>query len=268
MTLRTPAPLSMRKGQPGMTHTDPQKLLLVDDDKDLLDLLRVEFEAEGYEVATFQDGLQVLKHVRKSGLPHLALIDLKLPSMHGFELAEQLKALGDVPIVFLTSVNESNTIVDGLRLYADDYVTKPFELRELQARVQRILSRITDFRYAQAPMIEVDGNLAVDFGNSRLLVGGRAVSLTPTEASLLHVLIRNAGRVVPSSTLIARVWPRSEIYEDTLRVHMHRLRRKLEPDFHRPTYVFTERGIGYRFRSLEMEQDDAPNSESYFQSQI
>ncbi|NLE51305.1 MAG: response regulator transcription factor [Chloroflexi bacterium] len=249
-----------------MTHTDPQKILLVDDDKDLLDLLRLEFEVEGYEVATFQDGLQVLKHVRKSGLPHLALIDLKLPSMHGFELAEQLKSLGDVPIVFLTSINEPDTIVDGLRLYADDYVTKPFEIRELLARVQRVLSRITDFRYAQAPMIEVDEHLAVDFGNSRLLVRGRTVALTPTEASLLHVLIRNAGRVVPSSTLIARVWPRSEIYEDTLRVHMHRLRRKLEPDFHRPMYVYTERGVGYRFRSLEPEPDDPDLSETYFQS--
>ena len=249
-----------------MTHTDPQKILLVDDDKDLLDLLRLEFEVEGYEVATFQDGLQVLKHVRKSGLPHLALIDLKLPSMHGFELAEQLKSLGDVPIVFLTSINEPDTIVDGLRLYADDYVTKPFEIRELLARVQRVLSRITDFRYAQAPMIEVDEHLAVDFGNSRLLVRGRTVALTPTEASLLHVLIRNAGRVVPSSTLIARVWPRSEIYEDTLRVHMHRLRRKLEPDFHRPMYVYTERGVGYRFRSLEPEPDDPDLSDTYFQS--
>ena len=249
-----------------MTHTDPQKILLVDDDKDLLDLLRLEFEVEGYEVATFQDGLQVLKHVRKSGLPHLALIDLKLPSMHGFELAEQLKSLGDVPIVFLTSINEPDTIVDGLRLYADDYVTKPFEIRELLARVQRVLSRITDFRYAQAPMIEVDEHLAVDFGNSRLLVRGRTVALTPTEASLLHVLIRNAGRVVPSSTLIARVWPRSEIYEDTLRVHMHRLRRKLEPDFHRPMYVYTERGVGYRFRSLEPEPDAPDLSETYFQS--
>jgi DNA-binding response OmpR family regulator len=249
-----------------MTHTDPQKLLLVDDDKELLDLLRLEFEAEGYEVAAFQDGLQVLKFVRKSGLPHLALIDLKLPSMHGFELAEQLKALGDVPIVFLTSINEPDTVVTGLRKYADDYVTKPFQLPELQARVQRILSRITDFSYAQAPQIEVDEHLAVDFGNSRLLVRGRSVALTPTEASLLHVLIRNAGRVVPSSTLIARVWPRSEIYEDTLRVHMHRLRRKIEPDFHHPTYIFTERGVGYRFRSLEPEADEANDEPSYYRS--
>lgn len=234
-----------------MMHADPQKLLLVDDDKDLLDLLQAEFEAEGYEVAAFQDGLQVLKHVRKSGLPHLALIDLKLPSMHGFELAEKLKALGDVPIIFLTSINEPDTIVHGLRRYADDYVTKPFQIRELQARVQRVLSRIPDFSYAQAPTIEIDDRVQVDFGNSRLLINGRVVTLTPTEANLLHILVRNAGRVVTSNTLLARVWPRAEVYEDTLRVHLHRLRRKIEPDFRRPTYIFTERGTGYRFRSLE-----------------
>jgi len=245
-----------------MTQADPQKLLIVDDDKDLLDLLRAEFEAEGYEVFTFHDGLQVLTHVRRAGLPHLAVIDLKLPSMHGFDLAEQLKALGDVPIVFLTSVKESKTVVTGLRLYADDYVTKPFELAELTARVERILSRITDYSYAQAPIIEVDDHLAVDFGNSRLVIQGRDVLLTPTEAALLHILIRNAGRVVPSGTLIARVWPRAEIYEDTLRVHMHRLRRKLEPDFRRPTYIFTERGTGYRFRRLEPESGAAADLES------
>lgn len=245
-----------------MTHTDPQRLLMVDDDKDLLELLRIEFEAEGYEVSAFHDGLQALKHVRKSGLPHLALIDLKLPSMHGFDLAEKLKALGDVPIVFLTSISEPDTIVNGLRRYADDYVTKPFEVRELQARVQRILSRIADYSYAQAPVIEVDENLSVDFGNSRLLVRGRTVMLTPTEATLLHILVRNAGRVVPSATLLARVWPRAEIYEDTLRVHMHRLRRKIEPDFHRPRYIFTERGTGYRFRLLDPERDTLDSADS------
>lgn len=235
-----------------MTVREGARLVVVDDDEDLLLLLKDTFEAQGYEVCTFLDGPQTLRHVQSHGLPHLALIDLKLPNMHGFELSERLKALGDVPIVFLSTEGQTDTIVRGLNYYADDYVTKPFELAELIARVQRVLSRIHDFDYTRQPIIEVDKWLAVDFGNSRLLVGGETVVLTPTEANLLHILMRNAGTVVMIDTLIARVWPMEEVYEETLRVHMHRLRRKLEPDFRNPKYITTERGIGYRFIDLKL----------------
>jgi DNA-binding response OmpR family regulator len=167
--------------------------------------------------------------------------------MHGFELSQKLKTMGDLPIVFITGDESPETVVKGLVHYADDYLIKPFQLRELAARVRRILSRIYEFDYVQQPLIEIDERVSVDFAKSKLIINGEITMLTPTEVGLLHVLVRNAGRVVTSDTLIARVWPADEVYEDTLRVHMHRLRRKLEPDIHHPKYIQTERGIGYRF---------------------
>jgi DNA-binding response OmpR family regulator len=222
-------------------------LLVVDDDAQLLTLIQDSLEAEGYTVITFADALPVLRYLRNNGLPHLALIDLRLPSMHGFELSQQIKALGDVPIMFITSEGEPEIATEGLNRYAEDFVRKPFDMRELSARIHRILLRLPDFSYAREPAIQVDERLAVDFGNGYLLVDGRNIVLTPTEAGLLHILMRNTGRTVSAETLIARVWPTEEVYEDTLRVHMHRLRRKIEPDFRQPRYIHTERGLGYRF---------------------
>jgi DNA-binding response OmpR family regulator len=230
-----------------MGVNEGKRLAIVEDDRDLGQLLKAAFELEGYSVSVFFDALPFLRHIRDFGLPHLALIDLGLPSMHGFELSKKLKALGDVPIIFVSNQDEIDTVVKGLSSFADDYVTKPFDMRELIARTYRVLSRIHDFGYAQSPVIAVDDWLSVDFGNSRVRAGSQSVMLTPTEAELLHILIRNGGNVVPSGTLIARVWPLEQIYEDTLRVHIHRLRRKLERDYRHPQYIQTERGVGYRF---------------------
>jgi DNA-binding response OmpR family regulator len=224
-----------------------KRIAIVDDDRRLVQLVKETFEAEGYEVSVFFDGLPFLRNVQDHGLPHLALIDLHLPSMHGFDLSKKLKALGDVPIVFISNESEVETIIDGLRRFADDYVTKPFDIRELAIRVQRILSRIPNFEYVHSPVTQIDERLGVDFGNSCLLINEQSIMLTPIEANLLHILIQNAGQVVPSDTLIARVWPSEEVYEETLRVHMHRLRRKLEPDYRHPKYIQTERGVGYYF---------------------
>ncbi|MCA9324630.1 response regulator transcription factor, partial [Candidatus Saccharibacteria bacterium] len=166
---------------------------------------------------------------------------------HGFELSSKLKAMADVPIIFVTSTSDTETIVQGLRRYAEDFIIKPFELRELEARVQAVLARMPSFDYASEPIIKIDEHLQVDFAHNRVVLGGKSLSLTPTESILLHVLLRNAGRVVENRMLISRVWPTDNVGEDTLRVHMHRLRRKLESDSHHPHYVRTERGIGYIF---------------------
>lgn len=230
-----------------MKNRGSKRIAIVDDDHDLVLLLRDEFEAEGYVTSVFYDALPLLRHVREHGLPHLALIDLHLPSMHGFELSKTLKSIADVPIVFISNENESETVIDGIIRYADDFVTKPFNVRELLARVKRILSRISDFEYLQFPVTQVDDRLAIDFSKGCLLIDDRCVMLTPIEANLLYILIRNAGYAVPFGTLIDRVWPVNEVPEETLRVHMHRLRRKLERDSRHPVYIQTARGIGYRF---------------------
>lgn len=231
-----------------MALADGKHLVVVEDDAALRERITQALEYDGFTVSAFGDALPFKRYINAHGLPHLAIIDLKLPSMHGFQLSEDLKALGDVPIVFISNEDETETIIKGIEWYADDYLTKPFDLRELIVRVRRVLSRVPDFAYAQAPVVYIDAWLSIDFANGRILLGdGRALELTPTEASLLYILVNNAGRAVASDVLLARVWPFEEVYEDTLRVHMHRLRRKVEPDRRQPRYIQTERSIGYRF---------------------
>lgn len=235
------------------------KVLLVEDEETVSRLIIDFLGKHGYEVMAFDDGPDALEHVRQRGLPHIALLDLGLPSMHGFELASKLKTMADVPIIFVTSSGDTETIVQGLKKYAEDFIVKPFELRELEARVEVVLSRMPSLDYASEPVIKVDEHLEIDFAHNRILMDGKSIGLTPTESILLHVLLRNAGRVVENRMLIARVWPSEDVYEDTLRVHMHRLRRKLEADSHHPHYVRTERGVGYMFtiRPPEMFGEDA-----------
>ena len=235
------------------------KVLLIEDEETVSRLIIDFLGKHGYEVTAFDDGPDALEHVRQRGLPHIALLDLGLPSMHGFELASKLKAMADVPIIFVTSSGDTETIVQGLKKYAEDFIVKPFELRELEARVEVVLSRMPSLDYASEPIIKVDQHLEIDFAHNRIVMDGKSIGLTPTESILLHVLLRNAGRVVENRMLIARVWPSEDVYEDTLRVHMHRLRRKLETDSHHPHYVRTERGVGYMFtiRPPEMFGEDA-----------
>ena len=235
------------------------KVLLIEDDPNVRDLIVNFMNKQGYDVSAFEDGPEALDHVQQRGLPHIALLDLDLPTSHGFELASQLKSMADVPIMFVTSTGDTDTIVEGLKKYAEDFIVKPFELRELEARVQVVLSRMPSLDYASEPVIKVDDYLEVDFAHNRIIVDGENVGLTPTESILLHVLLRNAGRVVENRMLIARVWPSDDVFEDTLRVHMHRLRRKLEADSHQPHYIRTERGVGYMFtvRPPEMFGEDA-----------
>ncbi|HLV36190.1 MAG TPA: winged helix-turn-helix domain-containing protein, partial [Spirillospora sp.] len=120
--------------------------------------------------------------------------------------------------------------------------------------------RMPSLDYASQPVIRVDEHLSIDFAHNRIMVSGKQYSLTPTESILLHVLLRNAGRVVENRLLIARVWPSEDVYEDTLRVHMHRLRRKLESDSHHPHYIRTERGIGYMFTIRPQESQTPANN--------
>jgi len=223
------------------------KVLVIEDDDNVSSLITDYLSKNGYDVTTFSDGPEGLDFVKNRGLPHIALIDLGLPSMHGFEVASKLKSMADVPIIFVTSTGDTDTIVQGLKKYAEDFIVKPFELRELEARVQVVLARMPSLDYASEPIIHIDEHLDIDFAHNRIVIDEKSTSLTPTESILLHVLLRNAGRVVENRMLIARVWPSEDVYEDTLRVHMHRLRRKLEADSHHPHYIRTERGVGYMF---------------------
>lgn len=223
------------------------KILLVEDDANINKLINDYMTAHGFDISGFSDGPDALDFVQKRGLPHIALIDLTLPTMHGFDLSSRLKSMADVPIIFITATSDTDTVVQGLKKYAEDFVVKPFELRELEARIQVVLARMPSLDYANEPILRIDENLSIDFAHNRIVVNGKFYNLTPTESKLLSILLKRAGQVVENRMLIARVWPAEEVYEDTLRVHMHRLRRKLESDSHHPHYIRTERGIGYMF---------------------
>jgi DNA-binding response OmpR family regulator len=241
-----------------------RRVLLIEDDENIAKLITDFLTKQQYEVMPMSDAPEAIEHIKTHGLPHIALIDLSLPTMHGFELANKFKSMADVPIIFVTSTSDTDTVVQGLKKYAEDFIVKPFELRELEARIQVVLSRMPTLDYASEPVITIDQHLSIDFAHNRVILDGKSIGLTPTESILLFVLLRNAGRVVENRMLIARVWPSEEVYEDTLRVHMHRLRRKLEADSHHPHYIRTERSIGYMFTVRPPEpigSEDSPNGQ-------
>jgi DNA-binding response OmpR family regulator len=227
-----------------------RRILAVDDDPDLVRLLRRELEKAGFDVWTAGSAEDALVLIEQKGLPHLALVDILLPGQDGLTLARRLQEWSDLPIVMLTSVQEEETVVQAIEGFAEDYIRKPFNVREVVARIERVFRRIGDFGYALQPVVRVDDHLEVDFAHQRARADGREILLTATETKLLYVLMRNAGRVVATDFLLRRLWPGDEVFEDTLRVHIHRLRSKIEPTPSRPRYVLTERGAGYRFPVL------------------
>ncbi len=224
-----------------------QRILVVDDDPTIVRLVRDKLEGAGYEVMTANSGRQALEVIARRGIPHLAIVDINMPVMGGFEFCQAVQEFSDLPVIMLSAVDEEETIIQGINRYAEDYVVKPFSPRELLARVQRVLRRIGDYSYTLDPITRIDDCLGVDFAHQQAIVNGQPVALTPIETKLLYILIRNAGRIVSTDFLIRRLWPMVEVYEDTLRVHIHRLRQKIEPNPSRPRYILTERGLGYSF---------------------
>ena len=230
-----------------MDKGTPWRVLVVDDDRDILRLVRYTLEEDGFEVTTVGSGVEALESVAKDGLPHLAIVDIMMPGMDGLELCRRLHDFSDLPVVMLTAVDEEQTTVETIRDLAEDYITKPFRPRELVARVGRVLRRIDDLSYASSPQLVIDDWLTLDLGGRKALVNGAEIALTPTETKIVHILIRRVGRTITTGFLLRRIWPMDEVFEDTLRVHIHRLRQKLEPKPDQPRYLLTERGLGYQF---------------------
>lgn len=226
-----------------------KRILVVDDDPDILQIVRFTLEPDGFEVVTAASAREAQRWIDKEGLPHLAIVDIMMPGIDGIRFCREVQKYADVPVIMLSAVDEEQTVVSAIEELAEDYVTKPFNPRELAARVKRVIRRLGDFAYRLAPVTEIDERLGVDFAHKRVIADGAPASLTPTETKILHILIANAGRTVTSDYLLRRVWPLDEVYEDTLRVHIHRLRQKIEPDPAQPRYLITERGAGYSFRA-------------------
>ncbi len=228
----------------------PRRVLVVDDNEQTLQVVRMTLVRGGFEVLTASGGQEALTLIQRNGLPHLALVDLNMPMMNGFEFCQALHEFSDVPVVMLTAVDEEHTIVKGIDLYAEDYIVKPFRPSELVARINRVLRRIGDFAYVLDPVVHIDQSLSVDFSNRTAYMDDEEISLTPTETKILYILMRNAGQTVTTDFLLRRVWPLETAYEDRLHVHVHRLRRKVEKNPSEPEYIISKRGSGYVFPKL------------------
>lgn len=226
-----------------------RRVLAIDDDPEVLELITATFEEAGYEVMTSETAEMALNLMNDEGLPHIAVIDIRLPGLDGLSLCQRIHDISDVPVIMLSVVDDEETVVKTIEKYAEDYMIKPFNPAELIARAGRILKRIGDFSYTMKAMIVIDENLSVDFVRQKAVINGRPLALTPTETKLLYILMQNAGKTVLTSYILARVWPNQSADENTLRVHIHRLRQKIEVAPSRPRYIVTERGAGYSFLS-------------------
>ncbi|HKV31913.1 MAG TPA: response regulator transcription factor [Candidatus Dormibacteraeota bacterium] len=244
---RSAARRAMAAGREGLNIVNRYRILIVDDDAMAREILKRILEHAGYEVMTAGSGPEALRKLHE-GIPHLVVVDLMMPEMDGFELCRRIKSHLDVPIVILSAVAAIESKVEGLQMYAEDYIVKPFEKEELVARVQRVLRRYGESAGVEQPEVVIDQELQINFVQHWARVKGQQVTLTPTESKLLFLLVRNAGRVVTNETLLAKAWAGDEeAYEEGLRVHISRLRSKIESNPSKPVYIQTKRGVGYRF---------------------
>jgi two-component system KDP operon response regulator KdpE len=220
------------------------RILVVDDDRQLLRALRINLSARGYEVMVAPDGATALSAASRQP-PDLVVLDLGLPDVDGVDVVEGLRGWSAVPVIVLSARDQEQSKVCALDAGADDYVTKPFGMDELLARVRAALRRSAPV--PQEPVVNTEA-FSIDLAARRVTRDGANVRLTPTEWHLLEVLVRNAGKLVPHRQLLQEVWgPKYESETNYLRVYLAQLRAKLEPDPARPRHLLTEPGMGYRF---------------------
>jgi two-component system response regulator RegX3 len=226
---------------------DGVRILVVEDEESLADSVRYNLEREGYVVSVAPDGPNALARFRIEP-PSLVILDLMLPDISGLDVCRAIRAESDVPIIMVTAKDSEADKVAGLELGADDYVTKPFSMRELVSRVRANLRRAQS-RAAPPPAAEVlGGPIRMDVGRHEVSVGDGTISLPPKEFELLEAFLRRKGRLLTRDFLIEEVWG-ADYFGDTrtLDVHVKRLRRKFEEDPHQPRHLLTVRGLGYKF---------------------
>lgn len=220
------------------------RILVVDDEESIRRFLRTALHGYGYEVIDVEDGAAALKQAANERLD-LVILDLGLPDMSGCEVLARLRERSKVPVIILSAFGREQEKVAAFDAGADDYLTKPFGLQELLARMRAVMRRANDGSAAES-QYDV-GDLHIDFAARRVVVREREVRLTPTEFRLLQVMARNAGKVITHRQLLTEVWGADQQEEiNYLRVFMAGLRRKLEENSAQPRYLLTDQGVGYR----------------------
>lgn len=221
-------------------------VLVVDDEPQLLRALQINLQAEGYRVLTALDGLSALNQAESSA-PDVIVLDLGLPDINGVDVIARIRRTSITPIIVLSARHGSVDKVRALDAGADDYVTKPFGLDELLARLRVAGRRLAPDLGAHGPTVDV-GDFDVDLANRKVRRSGVSVRLTPREWAILELLVRNPGKLITQQQMLAKVWgPGYADETHYLRVYMGQLRRKLENDPARPKHLLTEAGMGYRF---------------------
>jgi two-component system response regulator RegX3 len=224
-------------------------VLIVEDEESYVEALRIGLEREGYRVAVAVDGVAALDEFDRVH-PDLVLLDLMLPRLSGIEVCRQLRARSRVPIIMVTAKDAEIDTVVGLEVGADDYVTKPYRVRELVARIRAVLRRANADLLDVADEVVVAGDVRLDRERHEVTVRGQVVDLPLREFEVLDLLMTNAGRVVTRDTLIDRVWGSDYVGDTkTLDVHIRRLRSRIEDDPSNPDHIVTIRGLGYRFEA-------------------
>jgi two-component system, OmpR family, KDP operon response regulator KdpE len=239
-----------------MVESGDKLILVVDDESRMVRFVRMNLELEGFRVSEAGSGMEALEKVRDE-LPDLVLLDVMMPKMDGFETLERIREISNVPVIMLTVKGDEEDRIHGLELGADDYVTKPFSPRELASRIRAVLRRAEMPSPVAKTTIRIDDRLEIDFRKREVIVDGERVSLRPTEYRLLYHLVNNAGWVMTHEMLLSKVWG-YEYREEAglLRLYITYLRKKIEPDPSNPRYIFTERGVGYRFLDFERYQQE------------
>jgi two-component system KDP operon response regulator KdpE len=226
--------------------TTASRVLVIDDDANLISLLRESLEAAGYEMLAASNGLDGIKQLYTTR-PEIVVLDVMMPRMDGWETLARVREMSDVPVIMLTARDAESDRLRGFQLGVDDYVTKPFSLAELNARIRAVLARAVRARSdAPSPPLVV-GDLVIDFGTRSVLKNGRTLQLTPTEYRLLATLAENAGRTLSHEQLLEKVWGPEYMDEPGyVKRYIWYLRQKVEDDPAQPRYVETVRGFGYR----------------------
>jgi len=228
-------------------------VLTADDDPQLLRLMTRNLQLEGYEVLAASDGQQALEQIEMK-VPDLVLLDVMMPKLDGFTVCHKVREFSSVPIIIVTARGQDQDKIRGLDLGADDYLTKPFSVDELLARVRAVLRRAQFGAKESARGLQattITGELSVDYAQHLVSLTGKEILLTPTEYRIISYLAQNAGRVVTQDLLLEHVWGSEYLGEShMLQVNINRLRRKIESDPTNPRYIQTKVGVGYSLASL------------------
>lgn len=226
-----------------------RKILVVDDTRNVQVMLTDFLNSQDFEVLTASDGREALEAVQACG-PDLILLDIMMPTMDGYQFISQLRRVSDIPVIMITAKQQEADIIRGFDLGADDYITKPFRMRELLVRMRAVLRRAA-VKESEVPLLSV-GNLTLDRGKHEVQQNGQPVELTPLEFQILETLMQVPGQVVRRADLAMLLMEKGFTgSEATLKIHIRNLRMKLGDDLNQPRYIETVFGLGYRFLEAE-----------------